>query len=302
MKEHKKTGFFLALSLFLHISLVLLLPVWKSDREKSKKPLMEVEWVELIPIQTDNRERIQIVDQEKKTNGKVPEKNYRLSQSHQDILRETKAKKRGAFRNVKNRQEEALEPKRIRVEKRGRISLDDLKPGFFGPKAIMGKPSPQTGRTNNFEVPPLNPSRPLKAQSSTSGIEISQTDDYLKRLALGDRTLLKTREFVYYSYYSRIKKKLGQSWKPRLKIKIMGVLGKGRKIASMNDRITRLVITLNRSGELTGVQVKSSSGLNELDDAAIEAFWEASPFPNPPTGLVNELGEVKINWDFVLES
>ena len=70
----------------------------------------------------------------------------------------------------------------------------------------------------------------------------------------------------------------------------------------MNDRITRLVIVLNRFGELMKIRVKNSSGFRELDEAGMDAFKEASPFPNPPKDLINESGEVKIHWDFVLEA
>ena len=36
--------------------------------------------------------------------------------------------------------------------------------------------------------------------------------------------------------------------------------------------------------------------------AAIEAFKEAAPFPNPPAGIVESDGTIKIRWDFVLEA
>jgi TonB family protein len=79
-------------------------------------------------------------------------------------------------------------------------------------------------------------------------------------------------------------------------------LRKGRRIASTNDKITRLVITLDKAGELKRIKVKNASGYNDLDDAAIEAFRAAAPFPNPPNGIVNGEEEVEIPWDFVLET
>jgi protein TonB len=76
----------------------------------------------------------------------------------------------------------------------------------------------------------------------------------------------------------------------------------GRSIASDQDRITKLLIVLNPSGILMKVQVVSDSGVRDLDDAAIEAFKSAAPFPNPPQGIVDPDGTVKIRWDFILES
>ncbi|HPI41531.1 MAG TPA: TonB family protein [Pseudobdellovibrionaceae bacterium] len=50
------------------------------------------------------------------------------------------------------------------------------------------------------------------------------------------------------------------------------------------------------------VQVIGDSGIQDLDDAAIEAFKAAAPFPNPPKGVVENDGTVQIRWDFVLET
>ena len=50
------------------------------------------------------------------------------------------------------------------------------------------------------------------------------------------------------------------------------------------------------------VQVLEDSGLRDLDEAAVDAFREAAPFPNPPQGIVEKDGTVKIRWDFVLEA
>ena len=42
--------------------------------------------------------------------------------------------------------------------------------------------------------------------------------------------------------------------------------------------------------------------MRELDDAAVEAFRQAAPFPNPPKGLIETDGTIKIRWNFVVES
>ena len=148
-----------------------------------------------------------------------------------------------------------------------------------------------------------NPAKPKNSSSNIGqGMGPSQSDDYLENISLGAQTLLKTREFVYYSYYNRIKQKLRQHWEPKIQEKARRVFRRGRGLAGVSDRITRLVIILNRSGELMRIQVRSSSGYMDLDEAAIEAFRAAAPFPNPPKGIIGKTGEVKIHWDFVLET
>ncbi|MDX9731530.1 MAG: TonB family protein, partial [Bdellovibrionales bacterium] len=67
-------------------------------------------------------------------------------------------------------------------------------------------------------------------------------------------------------------------------------------------QITSVIIILDEKGTLFRVQVVGASGIVDLDDAAVEAFRAAAPFPNPPKGIVEEDGTLKIRWDFVLEA
>ncbi|MBK7960027.1 MAG: TonB family protein [Bdellovibrionales bacterium] len=129
----------------------------------------------------------------------------------------------------------------------------------------------------------------------------SQSPDYLKDVDLGLETMLSTKEFKYYTYFNRIRRQLSQYWEPKVRDKLHKMFRQGRTIASNEDKITKLVIFLNPTGQLVKVQVMSESGIKDLDEAAIDAFRAAAPFPNPPQGIVDPDGFVKIRWDFVLE-
>ena len=63
----------------------------------------------------------------------------------------------------------------------------------------------------------------------------------------------------------------------------------GRQLASSEDKITRCLITLDKEGKLVKVQVIGNSGVQELDQAAVEAFKSAAPFPNPPKVLLKKM-------------
>ncbi len=68
------------------------------------------------------------------------------------------------------------------------------------------------------------------------------------------------------------------------------------------DYTTKLLVTLDHDGQIVKVQIMSQSGTRDLDDAAIKAFNDAGPFPNPPKGLVNNQGTIQVRWDFVLRT
>ena len=326
MRKYRKNFFYLGLSLFFHTVLILSLAGIDSGRQTLKNLPRQNQWVELISDQSAKKN--QIVEQEKNPiRETAPEKNYRLSQSNRKPLKETVAEKSGTFKNANKKTEllNSLKPRLFSVDPK---PIPSVKNRDTNPVRAVEEPSNSGSLSGssedrrNTKVVELSDSlgqkgsvafRAMinkKAQTTADLLNrktaqspvVSQTDDYLKAVAPGAKTLLRTREFVYYSYFSRIKKKLRQYWEPKVKMEIKRTSVKGRKIARAGERITCLSVILNSSGELIKVRLKISSGFTELDHSAIRAFKEASPFPNPPKGLVNQYGEIKINWNFVLES
>ncbi len=76
----------------------------------------------------------------------------------------------------------------------------------------------------------------------------------------------------------------------------------GRRLANDKNYITGVIVVLDRNGKITAVKVLQPSGARDLDDAAVGAFYEAGPFPDPPAGLIDKNGEIQIRWDFILQS
>ncbi len=231
----------------------------------------------------------QIVDQsEKAKNREKPEETRFLSAQDQKVEKQTVAKNKGEFKNV-------LKPSEKKAQKMAAVekikpSLINLNPSF-DPLAI--KERQQQTETRQTEG---------SDQEVSDGGEVSQTEDYIKDINQGSETLLNTREFKYYTYYSRIRRQLSQHWEPKVRQNLVRLFRQGRSIASDKDHTTKLLITLSDSGRLVKVQVLGESGVHDLDDAAMEAFRSAAPFPNPPKGIIEADKTVKIRWDFVLES
>ena len=62
----------------------------------------------------------------------------------------------------------------------------------------------------------------------------------------------------------------------------------GEVASGGQERITKIVITLDKKGVLQKVQVLEESGIRDLDDAAVEAFRAAAPFPITSLGNSGE--------------
>lgn len=147
------------------------------------------------------------------------------------------------------------------------------------------------------------------ASESVKGLEngeitasgLSATNDYVEEVTLGDFTHLNTVEYKFYGFFHRIRQKLEQFWGKSIQEKAAAIFKSGRRIPASENLITSLQVTLNENGEIVAVKIMGASGVKELDDAAIESFNQAGPFPNPPKELLVN-GKATIDWGFVVKS
>jgi protein TonB len=275
------------ISLLVHVALWGGLSIAPSPRDSKKDTKVEVVILDQSPAHKKIAEDIkqQIVEQnDKPLNDEVPESANFLSAHNQRTVHETRALETGSFKNTSSKKTMLGKSTQKNSPKNGKINIASLSPKF----------DPSEFRETT------EPSPNERDESSSS--QASQTNDYLKNTTPSLETVLNTREFVYYSYYQRIRAQIRQYWEPSIRQKVQKIFAQGRSIASEHDHITRVIITLDNAGRLLKVQVTNESGLKDLDDAAVEAFRAAEPFPNPPKGIIETDGTIKINWDFILEA
>ncbi|MCK6598576.1 MAG: energy transducer TonB [Bdellovibrionaceae bacterium] len=258
----------------------------------------------------DSNKMKQIVEQNEEALNKEESKNAKYySKNTQSVTKETTTKNRGEFRNSRDTmtaRTSVTQPhtKSSQVKKQQNQAISDptltTKNSGIGLKTEKFDPFAESSK--NFKARSLETMMGTTPSNSFASGMASQTQDYLKNTELGVETVLNTKEFKYYTYFNRIRRQLSLHWEPKVREKLTNMFRKGRSIASDQDRITKLLIYLNPNGVLVKVQVLSDSGVRDLDEAAIEAFKSAAPFPNPPRGIVDTDGTVKIRWDFILES
>lgn len=126
--------------------------------------------------------------------------------------------------------------------------------------------------------------------------------DWVRGVSESDRTALHTKEYVFYGYFQRIRERLDRAWFPILRARLLVMFRNGRQLASDRDHTTQVTVILNGRGEVVRIRMTEESGVRELDEAAVKAFNQAGPFPNPPKGIVDSNGEIQIPWEFVLKS
>ncbi len=123
------------------------------------------------------------------------------------------------------------------------------------------------------------------------------SNDHIEDVPKGEETLLNSREFKYATFFNRVKRGVSQYWSPRVGEEYIRRDPYGN-IYGVKDRRTLLSVSLDASGDLVDVEVVHSSGVQFFDDVAIQSFRDASPFPNPPVGLMENDGQIHFQFGF----
>ncbi len=115
--------------------------------------------------------------------------------------------------------------------------------------------------------------------------------NYLPDIEEGDQTQLSTQKFAYASFFNRMKRSIQGYWKPP----IHTIANAPRK----SNWVAQVLIVLDDQGAIVDMQVLQSSGAPTLDRFTLSAIQQAAPFPNPPSVLLNEYGEIRMTWNFI---
>lgn len=305
MKTTSRFKKFIIVSLGLHFGLVAftyLLPQLKNSASTSVEIIVLDEQQTLLETQTEKKFEQVVETDEKSANQLVDEKAKLLSAKNNVVEKQTQAQLGQTFKNSNQEQKPFTAPTQNLAQQKlaSEKNVPEQKANLFKP-SLFGEKFDAYSALNKKEQKKLAQQKNLKQPQS--GALGSAATDKIEGLDTSLKTALNTREYKYYGYYQRIKTQLNQYWQPSVKNKVSRLLTQGRTIATEDsNKITKLIIVLNDEGTLVKVQVLSESGVRDLDEAAVEAFRQAAPFPNPPKGLIETDGTIKIRWDFVVES
>lgn len=283
-KNRSSLFLFLGLSVLLHLFVLSGLYFARLEPMNLQEKTVFIDLTGVPPVEAlqEKEKPRQVVETEKADNTEKPKDAKYLGERDQLVKEETKAKQVDSFRDGGQ----------AKAGQKGQsLSLKDL------------APTKQIAPPTQTEVDAYRKAQ--EQMASSQGGEMnpgSATNDYLKDAKEGDRTMLSTKEFVYFGYYQRIRKRLEVAWNSRLRSTLESYGGVGRQLASNQDYVTGVIVVLDRFGQITAVKVLRQSGAHDLDRAAVDAFNSAGPFPDPPSGLVDEKGEIRIRWDFILQS
>lgn len=136
------------------------------------------------------------------------------------------------------------------------------------------------------------------AQKYRPGAAPFASDDYLPGIKdEGDTHLVDTIPYRYAGFFERVKGQVRRHWDPNRVYQLRDPTG---ELYPRRDRLTVLAVVLDTTGKVLDARVTQASGLKFLDDEAVRAMWAASPFTNPPKGLIGDDGRVRFQFGFAL--
>ena len=140
--------------------------------------------------------------------------------------------------------------------------------------------------------------RPVPSSHTEQDLSGSPGNDLLKE-KVGPGVNLNTREIQYAGYINRIKRMVSFYWNQNLD----NLPGAVRARLSSPRYETVVFAVLDKSGRLLSIEVTHASQEDALDQAVVQAFRIAGPFPNPPEQLIARDGRVYLDdMGFVVES
>src|SRR3990167_7929794 len=280
-KKSRLLLFTLLASLLLHILLMILpLHLLRAPPKDSEEPML----VQRITLPEDQG---QIVDQFPDANKERPDTAKFLSEFNNRADKETRAPLIGDPHQTPPPSKPRPEPKQPTAEPKPKSSTTLALEEKAEEKRTQEKPKPSWEDLTTITPKEERPS------------QLSRSDDHLPETEVGDKTLLNTKEFVFYSYYARIKERLRMIWAPSLRPVLARLYYSGVEF-DQGDLVTKVRVVLTRDGSLQSIRVLEGSGNREIDQVAVNSFEKAAPFPNPPSGMIEKDGNVYLRWDFIL--
>lgn len=291
--------FYLVLAIILAIHCSLMVVHLRDKFEKTvftpaSQEAIKVKIIRDVMKDLASQPKRQIVQSEDSESTVKPKTPAYLSDKDRSFDRETIAKNVDTFKKMAQGDAAVTQKAEQKKSENKKKALKDLKLSDMGFEA--GDPLPK-----EVARAPASESHTGIKNGEPMSQGLSATNDYVEEVALGDFTHMNTVEFKFYGFYHRIRQKLEQFWGKSIQEKAEAMFRAGRRLPASENLITSLQVKLNAKGEIVGVKILGASGVKELDDAAVESFNHAGPFPNPPKDLlINDVATIE--WGFVVNS
>lgn len=253
------------------VRLVIIDPPARDELEAEEpEPEYEGQIVEIAPDDNDDvpEEADYLADRDNVTEEETKTKNFKMNP---DLLARTYS------REEQMKTEQLVDVNMTEESTGAMVGNDRFDPDRDGTLASLPSPWAVTNK-EGMQAPTVA----SMADASLAGAP--QNDSLDERVS--DRLSLNTKEFKYADYIKRIRRQVNFYWFQNLDNLPSSV------VYAKTQYLTVANVILDADGGLEMIEVTEGSGVGVLDEAVVSAFKLASPFPNPPEGLISKDGRV----------
>lgn len=126
----------------------------------------------------------------------------------------------------------------------------------------------------------------------------STVNDPITNIPMGSFTAMNTNRYLFYSYFRRIEQQIRYRWVRKIRNVISRRPYVKRAERSKEIWGSQLEVILDDKGHFVRGDIHRSSGISGFDVAAIDSFREGAPILNPPKGLVEPDGLIRLQYNF----
>ena len=152
------------------------------------------------------------------------------------------------------------------------------------------RPRPDSSKINLF--PSYSQMAQLKGRGTGEGLRMGDDgprsgapDNHALDEALGDETRLNARKFAYSKFYNALRRQFNYFYMQS---------SDNLRSSDIDQRlfqkqyVTRFMVVLAADGRVADVKITQSAGVAAFDGVVLEALKNASPFPSPPSELLED--------------
>ncbi|MCB0350694.1 MAG: TonB family protein [Bdellovibrionales bacterium] len=155
-------------------------------------------------------------------------------------------------------------------------------------------------RPLNEDVPSINRPPPNRVASDTRTGD-SSLSEFIPEVKMGGFTALNTDQFIHYTFYARTNEQIRNRWTSNIKNFLNNTVQTELNRLAQQTQISQIEIILDPNGRFIKALIHQRSQNPDIDQAAIEAFRQASPLNNPPEEMIESDGFIHLHYGFHIQ-
>lgn len=164
--------------------------------------------------------------------------------------------------------------------------------------------SPHANADGEIPVIEAGIDRPMGTGRASASERVQISDSSISSLIpevrQGQFTSLDANQFENYTFYARINEQISNRWTQNIRTFLRNIDPIALSKLAVRDQVTEFELLLDSEGNFKDISFSRRADHEDLDIAAGAAVQLATPFVNPPLGMIDRDGMIRMRFRFSL--